>query len=468
MKKLRDISLTVITALLLYGCSGESPRPSLYPDYREVTVPKNIAPLNFHYSGKGSGRAVTTFVSRDITVRISGKKVCIPPAEWRRLVLSAEDDTIHVHSSIMGDWDIMVSRDTMDRYLTYRLIEPGYEVWNRVEIKERDVASFEERTLSSWENTSNACMNCHIHKGENSMFYLRGSRGGAILSRRGELRKLNLRRDGMISGTVYGDLHPDGRWGVFSTNIIIPGFHTGPGKRLEVFDTASDLCIADFDKNTILTEPSFCRKDFLETFPCFSADGTAVFWCGADTVSIPVEIDKLKYSLYKTPFDTLTGRLGPESELIWDASAHDASVCHPKASPDGKWLVFTVADYGTFPIWHRECDLWIMNLATGSSRRMTEICSPDFQETYHSWSSDSRWLVFASKRDDGQYGKPFICHVDNTGTGGKPFLLPQEDPYLYERTLKSFNIPDLGSAPAAFDSSRTGLLYRGPDAEIFD
>ena len=67
----------------------------------------------------------------------------------------------------------------------------------------------------------------------------------------------------------------------------------------------------------------------------------------------------------------------------------------------------------------------------------------DGSDTWHSWSSNSSWVAFASKRDDGLYGKPYICFIDSSGRAGKPFVLPQRNPRFYDQTLKSFNLPEL-------------------------
>ena len=72
-----------------------------------------------------------------------------------------------------------------------------------------------------------------------------------------------------------------------------------------------------------------------------------------------------------------------------------SSVCHPRLSPDGRYLLYTVADYGTFPIWHPEADLRMMELKTGRIDTLT-IVNSGKSDTYHSWSSNSRWFVFAS------------------------------------------------------------------------
>lgn len=449
----------------------------IYPDYMGVTVPSNIAPLNFHYTAGGIRKVMTTVACDDVVLQFAGKEVIWDLQQWKSLLASAECDTLNFSSEISFrggrkerlEWEVFVSPDRIDPYLTYRLIEPGYEVWHEVEIRERCIENFEERAISDWQNTGNSCMNCHIHsqaRADLSMFYVRGKNGGAFLNRNGELRKLSLNAGKMISGTVYGEIHPSGRYGVFSSNIIIPGFHTQGSRRLEVYDTESDLVIADFDENGLLVPQALARKDVLETFPVFSADGKSIYYCAADTLTLPRDIEKLRYSLMRIAFDENTGRIGQGAEIVWDASVHKASVCHPKCSPNGKWIMYTVADYGTFPIWHSECQLEMMNLHTGETINM-DAANSDRSDTYHSWSSDSRWFVFASKRGDGKYGRPYFCHIDEEGRLTKPFVLPQEDPWHYENSLRSFNIPDLSDGPVDFDAVTIGKMLKETEAEGF-
>ena len=75
------------------------------------------------------------------------------------------------------------------------------------------------------------------------------------------------------------------------------------------------------------------------------------------------------------------------------------------------------------------------------SRPLVEVNSDDV-ESYHSWSSNSRWFVFSSRRIDGLYTRPYIAYVDEDGKVGKPFLLPQKDAGFYQSFMKSFNIPE--------------------------
>ena len=91
----------------------------------------------------------------------------------------------------------------------------------------------------------------------------------------------------------------------------------------------------------------------------------------------------------------------------------------------------------------------------------------DKSDTYHSWSSNSHWFVFASKRDDGLYGKPYFSYVDSTGKAYKPFVLPQEDPEHYDITLKSYNIPELSTSELPFDAEDVQEIYYDEEAETF-
>lgn len=456
------IFLTVVACLVLSACNGDSLYTAvdgsagplvIYPDYKDVTIPANIAPLNFHYAMNGAEKASTTFTSGDKTVRIKGLEVEWPLRKWKSFLDGAEGGTISVKAeaivngqTVTDAWNIHVSEDSVDAYLTYRLIEPSYQMFHEVSIKERCIENFKESYICDYRHTDNACMNCHTHaqqRGDLSFYYIRGKKGGAILNRDGKLRKLSLNAPGMLSGTVYGEIHPSGRFGVFSTNIILPSFHTMAQYRMEVYDSASDLTVADFDNNVMINLPHIAKADKWETFPCFSADGSSVYYCVADTFPLPEEITKVKYSLVRADFDATNGHIGEKADTIWNGPANNASACHPKVSPDGKWLMFTVADYGTFPLFHPESALTLVNLETGEIRALDEI-KGDKSDTYHSWSSNGRWFVFASKRGDGQYGKPYFCHMDAQGNMTKPFVLPQESSRFYDYNLKSFNIPDLG------------------------
>lgn len=457
--------IAIILASTLMCACGTNPtnihlrheRAPIYPEYDSITVPRNIAPLNFMVRGAQAVYAIAK--CGDDSIIASGSDARFDLDQWHRMLDShaGHELSVRVIAKNNGAWEEYdpltwtISTDTIDRYMTYRLIEPGYEVWNKIKLCSRDLSTYEETTIIDNSDVEGSCLNCHISNKNRPqmMFHLRGEGGGTLIATDGKLRKVNLRSESMPSGAVYGDFHPSGRYAVFSNNTIIPGLHSQGSKRLEVYDEQSDVFVVDLDRNEAIMAPWLADSTQFETFPVFSSDGTSIYFCTAPMMALPDSIRSLRYSLCRVDFDARTGHIGNRVDTLRSAVATGGSVCHPKASPDGQWLMYTVADYGTFPIWHAETDLEMMHVPTGRIADLSLVNS-DKSDTYHSWSANSRWVAFASKRDDGQYGKPYIAHIGSDGTASRAFVVPQYHPRHYLYILKSYNIPDLSPYPTAF------------------
>ena len=447
--------------------------PAIFPDYIGVSIPPNIAPLNFLVRDTClSVYASASCHDKEITTSGSGNHVCFDIDDWKEIVSSAIDYDITIticaekadgQFTRFKSFNVHVLRDSIDPYLTYRLIEPDYEVFSRIKIEQRCIENFDTRDICNHNITNNSCMNCHTFANNDpgtSMFYVRGANGGAILNRDGALRKLNIKKSGMASGSVYGHFSMDGRYFVFSTNVIIPGLHADPRNRMEVFDTKSDVYVADLENNKIISSPMLCDTLRAETFPCFSSDGKKIFYCSAPILKDNINnIRNVHYDLISVDFDN--GVIGSHTDTIVKAITGNkpVSVCLPTVSPDGRYLIYTESDYGTFPIWHRETELRMINLQTGTTDSLTNVNSNN-SDTYHTFSSNSKWVVFASKRDDGLYGKPYFFHIDNDGNTTKPFALPQKYPDFYDNCLKSFNIPELSKGAVPFSTKDVEMLLK--------
>ena len=131
--------------------------------------------------------------------------------------------------------------------------------------------------------------------------------------------------------------------------------------------------------------------------------------------------------------------------------------------------MYTVSSFGNFTIWHRDADLCLLDLATGASWNLASANSPDAADSYHNWSSNSRWFVFGSRRDDGVHTRAYICHIDADGVPGKPFLLPQKKPRdYYDTMLRSFNIPEFVTEPVSLNSHKAWRLLRRGKKEQFN
>lgn len=474
----------LLLALLLAACSPQvhdaassEALPAIYPDYVGVTVPASIAPLDFQLEG-ADALDVRLSAPDGTQLRSYGKPyTCFPEKKWAKFLEKSVGDSLMVTVSGLkgGKWTtyrsfgIFVSPDAIDYGLTYRMLEPGYEIYSHMGIYERDLSSFKQRALL--ENTQfDGCVNCHASmrgKPEDFTLHIRGSHGATLLSLDGELNAYETRTDSTLGFCVYPYWHPSGRYIAYSTNNTRQGFHVQPDKIIEVFDLASDLQIYDVQKNQLISAPQVKQEGLWETFPVFSADGKTLYFTRAEQISIPSELPLSHYNLMKVSFDPETGTIGEDMETVIDAHAMGKSITFPRPSYDGKYLMYTLCDYGTFSIWHHESDLWLLDLETGETRPLEEVNSTD-TDSYHNWSTNNRWFVFSSRRDTGSYTRLYIAHFGEDGKAGKPFMLPQRNPAAYyEDLFYSYNVPDFVTGPVPLDRIRAQKAINAPERVPF-
>lgn len=469
--KSKMIITAILAVMAVFGCreSGPADHTSgivMTPDYRDIVIPFNIAPLNFSLEGvKGKVEVSVSGPQRDYRFKSKASRVVFPLSKWHSMLGNEKGNRLQVtvthDGSTIQEFFWEVSPDPIDKYLSYRLIEPAYEVWNLHSVEERDLEGYKVRTLGDNNTTDHSCMNCHTSNKADSpatFFHVRGKTGGTFYAKDGALRKLDTKTDSTAGAAVYGEIEKSGRFGIFTTAQIMPILHSGRLERLEVFDTSSDLFVVDFQDNTVSDNPSVKGKEFQETFPCFSPDGKTIYFCRAKSLPQPDSTKMMRYDLYSVPFDPETGVLSDSLSLVFEASAHGKSVSFPKCSPDGRRVLFCVSDYGTFPIWHTETDLWMLDLRTSAVDTLAGV-NGRYSDSYHCWSSNGKWIVWASKRGDRVYGRPYFAHVDENGTVSRPFVLPQRDPSYYLSQNKSFNIPEMYQTPETYSHGDISRMY---------
>lgn len=424
------------------------------PDYSCIVLPPNIAPLNFKIQEDSKEFRIYIYSENGekIIIKSDNGIVDIPLQKWKKLL--SENQGKELLFSIFAknkndNWikypDIKnrISEAKIDSHLAYRLLYPGYELWNEMGIYQRNLENFDEKPIIENKALKNGCVNCHsfaMNSTETMMFHVRGKLGGTIVANNGELKKLNIKVDGMPGGAVYPYWHPNGKFIAFSSNKIKQFFHSTGDKYIEVSDFASDLIVYDIEKNRVLSDPSIMTKEYMETFPAWSPDGNYLYYTCAALPANDDDRKNIRYNLMRISFDSNSLEWGTP-ETIFDAEARGKSVSFPRISPDGKYLVFTMADYGNFSIWHNEADLYMIDLQTNECNILP--INSDRVESYHGWSSNSRWLVFSSKRRDGQCARPYFSYIDKNGNAHKPFVMPQKDPEFYNHFLKTYNIPEL-------------------------
>jgi hypothetical protein len=453
-----------ITVLVLYSC-GREPHgdiavaemaPKLEPDYSEVTIPPNIAPLNFIINEKGSGYFVKFSSDKGTEIEVFSRNriIQIPENRWRKMLQnnSGKEYKVDIFSKDeQGKWlkfktiTNKVATEPIDPYLYYRLLYPGYESWAELSINRRNLENFKVQSLLENSVADENCINCHSFnngKTDDFLFHMRGSLGGTYFYTGGEFRKINLKTKEMKNGAVYPRWHPSGKFVAFSSNKIIQRFHAADNKKVEVSDLESSLVLYDVGKNEIMNIELTNKDKFMDTYPEWSPDGKFLYFCRASQIGEKYDFKQIKYNLYRVQFDAGNRSFG-EAELVFDAAQINKSISFPRISPNGRFLVLTVFDYGCFPIWHKEADLYSIDLENFKVSRLD--LNSDYTDSYHSWSSNSKWLVFSSKRDDGLTARSYISYISENGASDKPFILPQKDPEFYKQFLKSFNIPEFST-----------------------
>ena len=483
----------------LVGCASETvsdakqeaQQPQIYPDYLGVTIPVNIAPLNFNMADETALRIDAVITDRHgNSLHSQGEEsVDFDIDDWHALLAQNLEDSLSVTVSAKYDdgwhtyspFSVYVSPDSIDYGLCYRLIAPGYEVWSKMGIYERDLSSFDERALI--ENTQfEGCVNCHgFNRGNpaDMSLHIRGPHGATLLRHNdGPIAAYNTKTDQTLGFCVYPYWHPSGRYIAYSTNATSQLFHSSDPNRIEVFDTASDLQIYDVEKNELILSPLLKQDSIYETFPVFSADGRSLYFCAAKALPEGSHaLDSIHYNLCRIDFDPATGNFGNRIDTIVDATTQHKSVSFPRPSYDGRFLCYTLSDYGQFSIWHHEADLYLLDLSSRSEeggvrsedtpRPMTGANSDD-TESFHNWSTNSRWLVVSSRRDDGLYTRPYFCHIDANGFVSKAFMLPQRNPRrFYRERFFSFNVPDFIIAPTQFDGRHASRIINDPSRKDF-
>lgn len=455
--------------------------PAIYPDYVDVTVPVNIAPLTFEMKGNVAEMVARYSFGNDEIV-CGGDKAQPEIDEWKALAEKAKGNAIKVEVYTKNDdkwtkykpFNITVSPDSIDPYISYRLISPSYVTYEELTINQRCLENYDESVIYDnmlcGNEINGQCINCHNYQQRNPnrmQFHARQFHGGTMISYDGDLHKVNMGNDSILSAGVYPTWHPWLKLIVYSTNKTMQSFHTRDINKIEVLDSESDLIVYDVERNEVMNIEND-PKEF-EIYPFWAPDGKSLYYCSAhfeysaDTVSTAEAIQRateIKYSIYRKSFNPETLEFGPR-ELVYDAAAHDKSATLPRISPDGRWLLFTMGGWGCFHIWHRDADLYMIDLskfslpsegeASDGQGEATPIpltaVNSDQTESYHTWSGNGRWIVFSSRRTDGVYTRPFIAHIDAEGHASKAFELPCADPDYHRQLMKSYNIPEFMTGP---------------------
>lgn len=464
------------------GCSSSPPKemtvvsraPRIFPDYINIVIPPNIAPLNFKVEEPGIQYRVTIrgSIGPSIYIQTKSPKIQIPFKKWKKFLEANKGNAYHIEiasKDTSGEWKKFspivnqIALDSIDSYLAYRRLGPLYSYWKKMGIYQRCIESFQESPILINRLTQNNCMNCHHFLKNNSdrwLLHLRRGPGTAmLLVIDDKVYKMDTRTAFNKAPVAYPAWHPSGNLVAFSLNRLLLFFHA-VGEPRDVLDRASDLVVYDIPTNTLTTTRQISNPDRMENWPAWSPDGKYLYFSSAPKIetyeattekSHPFAYHKIQYDLMRIPYDEKNKTWG-KLEMVFPASKIGGSINQPRISPDGRFVLFTVSQYSNFPIYLSSADLYVLDLATNQVKKLES--NSEYTDSFHAWSTNGKWIVFSSKRMDHVFARPYFAHIDQNGVASKAFILPQKNPEYYNRCLETFNVPEFVRKPVRVSAKR--------------
>jgi hypothetical protein len=462
----------IAATIVCPGCSSRNPNlencasiertPDIFPDYTGITLPPNIAPTNFVIKENAEAYYVRISSGDDEEIDIINRssKIKIPIKPWKTLLNRNRGKPLFITiftKDKTGKWsrfntiENQIAKEEIDTHLAYRLMKPLYQYWDKLGIYQRDLGSYDERPIIINGAIKKGCVNCHSFHNYNPdrmIFHIRAGVGTSmILAYDNETYRVDTSTS-FNHATSYRSWHPNGKIIAFAFNTVKQIFHAS-GENRGVYDRVSDLLLYNVETNTITTSPQISSPERMETYPEWSPDGKYLYFCSSPALDIHSRdenpLEELKYDLMRISYDVekdVWGRIEP----VLVASKSGFSIAHPKPSPDGKYILFCRVNYSYFPLYEPGSDLYLLDTQTKEFRKAEKINS-DRAESYHCWSSNGRWVVFSSKRQDGICTHLYFSYFDSNGNFHKPFLLPQEDAEYHQSRVIVYNIPEFINGP---------------------
>jgi len=481
--------LILLASLLYYLLYGYTPMideyvfvqkvPAISADYTETVIPPNIAPLNFMVKEQGNQYCVKIYSAKGESIDVFSKtgRIVIPIGPWKKLLSANRGEKLYFDIYAKNKTNRWVRFQTIanriagediDGYLVYRKIHPSHSRWGKMGVYQRNLENYDESIVLHNMSFAKGCVNCHTFVGSSTDKMLLDIRSekystSALLVVDGIVEKIGVKLG-------FTSWHPSGRVVACSINKPYLFFHSARTYVQDIVELDSALVYYLVNSRTLKTSPKISKKDRLETFPTWSPDGRYLYFCSAlmlwsnQNKVPPDRYDEVGYDLMRVSYDLNRDQWG-EPETILSSQDTGLSILQPRISPDGRWLLSCMCDYGTWAVHDPSSDLYITDLKAVQETSKYEYRRLDINsnrsESWHSWSSNSRWIVFSSKRQYGVFTRSYVSYVDEAGKVYKPLLLPQKNPSFYDSCLETYTMPEFVTQPVQVTGKRLGRAIRG-------
>jgi len=324
-----------------------------------------------------------------------------------------------------------------------------------------DVSSYNPPVLLT---DMKVCGNCHSFTADGKTLAMDvdyGNDKGSYVIARVEQQTV-LERSKVISWSDYRREDKEPTFGLLSQISPDGRYVISTVKDRSVFSAVDDLFYSQrffpvtgilvvYDRQTkeFFPLPGADDRQYVQSNPVWSPDGKTILFACSKCYKLPNLKDpssalvtreevseffeggkKFRFDIYCIPFNN--GKGGTPAPLP-GASHNEKSNYFPRFSPDGKWIVFCQSD--SFMLLRPDSTLYIMPSSGGEPRRMR--CNfAGKMNSWHSWSPNGEWLVFASKAG-GPFTQLWLTHIDSEGNDTPAVLLEH-----FTAADRAANIPE--------------------------
>lgn len=249
---------------------------------------------------------------------------------------------------------------------------------------------------------------------------------------------------------LFAKMSPSGRYVASTVNEISYAALTNDFRFSQLFfPTYGVLAIYERENKKFYRLRGVDNYNYVQTNPNWSPDEKYIVFARAktknevhkDILNIKTQIEdadihelnnryNIQFDLYRIPFNDGEGGT---PEPLKGASNNGMSNYFARYSPNGKWIVFTQSKTGI--MLQPDSQLFIIPASGGVARKMK--CNRNLFNSWHSWSSNSKWLLFSSKVNTA-YTEIFITQIDENGNDSPPVLLSRFSDKGYAANVPEF------------------------------
>jgi hypothetical protein len=424
-----------------YKENWESAHLRITRPYDKSSFPVNIAPPRVRWEDETDNLWMVSFAApgwESPLCVVTKEKCWVPSAStWQALKKAAGTSPVHlevrgcrtadgkrVGTSVYTDEvTFSISKYPVDPVIVYRLVTPLFHSAKTPDMFYLNIASLDGGLF--YPSVGDYCTNCHsfantpstLEKDYNLAIAIRHRDGDKRLTVLGIYNFLAREGRGIAASSFFMSWNPDG------TKLAVCEGKDTYSKPLTTLETQeflvrmADIHIVDRITGEDFPLPGASSRDYMETFPAWSADGKTILFTRA--AEIGDNWHPIKFDIFQVPYND--GK-GGESTPLPGASENGMSNYFPRFSPDGKWMVWTRAEWSSLVA--PTSDIWIMSARDWSNPRKLECNYDCAMDSHHSWSSNSRWLLFTTKRDDGIFARMYLTEIDEEGHASPPIEVP--------------------------------------------